>query len=858
MGEVYLAEDTRLRREVALKVLPPRRASSPEARARFEREARAVAALSHPNIMAIHDFGEQEGTAFAVMELLEGKTLRELLDQGPLPPGKALDYARQMARGLAAAHGKGITHRDLKPSNIFITRDGQLKILDFGIASVVVPWSQGSDEESPTVSRTEPGVLVGTVGYMSPEQVRGQTVDQRSDIFSFGAVLYEMLAGERAFRGLFAADVLSAILKEEPPPSLALPPALEAIVGRCLEKNPADRFQSARDVVFALDSLYAGPSAAVKTWSRSGSPARARPVGLLIAAAALGLAGIAGGLYFARDLRREPPATAQKRIVVLPFENLGPAEDAYFAAGLTEEITSRLAVVSGLAVISRSSALQYEKSSKSAKQVGNELGVDYILEGSVRWERSAEGQGRARVIPELIRVADDTQIWASRYDRVVDQIFDVQAEIAERVVEQLDINLLAPERQAIGARPTEILEAYQAYLRGIHYSEAPDNMLEESGRRAVQMFERAVELDPKFSLAYAKLCFANLLLYWHGHDRTPERLARAKQAVDRALELQPDSPEARLALGYYHYYGYLDYDRALGELEIARKALPNRADIFAATGYIRRRQGKFDEALASLGKALELSPRDADLLFTSAVTHTLMHRYEEASRLYERSIAASPDQVVAYFHKAWNAWLWKGDLAVARAVLERTPGAESPESLRYWFLQDLFERNYDRALKRLASTPVESNAIQLWFEPTSLWVAELHRLRGEPELARAAFEKARAILERELADKPQDHRLHSALGIAYAGLGLRDEAISEGKRALTLRPVSQDAMVGPVRVHDLALIYAMLGEPGAALEQINQILSMPSFLSVRMLELDPRWDSLRHHPDYAELLKKHR
>jgi len=858
MGEVYVAQDTRLAREVALKVLPPDLASSPVSRARFEREARAVAALSHPNIMAIHDFGEHEGTAFAVMELLEGKTLRELLDQGPLPPGKAVDYARQMARGLAAAHGKGITHRDLKPSNLFITRDGQLKILDFGVASVAVPWNERPDGESPTLSRTEPGVLVGTVGYMSPEQVRGQTVDQRSDIFSFGAVLYEMLSGERAFRGLFPADVMSAILKEEPRPSFALPPALEAIIGRCLEKNPADRLQSARDLLFALDSLYAGTGAALQGWRPFTSSSRIPRVRVLVAAAALVLVGLAASLYLATDFRRESAEAGHKRIVVLPFENLGPAEDTYFAAGLTEEITSRLAVVSGLAVISRTSALQYEKSSKSTKQVGNELGVDYILEGSVRWERSAGGPGRARVIPELIRVADDTQIWASRYDRLVDQIFDVQAEIAERVVEQLDINLLAPERQAIASRPTGNLEAYQAYLRGIHYSEAPDNMLEESGRLAVQMFERAVELDPEFSLAYAKLGFAHLLFYWHGHDRTPERLAKAKQAVDRALELQPGSPQARLALGYYHYYGYLDYDRALAEFEIARRALPNRADIFAATGYIRRRQGKLEEALASLGKALELSPRDADLLFTSAVTHTLLHKYEEASRLYDLSIAASPDQVVGYYHKTWNVWLWKGDVAQARAVLERAPRTESPESLRYWFLQDLFERRYDQALKRLASTSVESHAIQLWFEPTSLWAAQVHRLRGEPELARAAFAKARVILRKELSDKPQDHRLHSALGIACAGLGLRAEAMSEGKKAVALRPVSQDALVGPVRVQDLALIYTMVGELDAALEQIGHLLSIPSFLSVQMLELDPRWDSLRSHPGYGELLKKYR
>ncbi|HEY6148006.1 MAG TPA: serine/threonine-protein kinase, partial [Thermoanaerobaculia bacterium] len=387
MGEVYRARDRKLDRDVAIKVLPASVASDPDALARFEREAKAVAALSHPNILAIHDFASQDGIVYAVMELLEGETLRGKLDSGPIPQRQALDYAVQIAKGLSAAHEKGVVHRDLKPENVFVMTDGHVKILDFGLVKRIEATS--TEEATSGPDRTGRGTVMGTTDYMSPEQARGLPVDHRSDLFSFGAILYEMLSGRKAFKKATASDTMAAILRDEPPGLSAsggfIPPALDNVVGHCLEKNPEDRFQSARDIVFAL-------TVASSSSSSSGPQAmtpRAGKSRMLIAAAAAAVVLAIAGALLLRSARRElGEASGVKRLAVLPFENLGAPEDDYFADGIADEIRGKLTSLRGIQVIARGSSTPYKKTTKTPRQIAEELNASYLLTATVRWEKS--------------------------------------------------------------------------------------------------------------------------------------------------------------------------------------------------------------------------------------------------------------------------------------------------------------------------------------------------------------------------------------------------------------------------------------------------------------------------------------
>ncbi|MCJ7486450.1 MAG: serine/threonine-protein kinase, partial [Candidatus Aminicenantes bacterium] len=469
MGEVYRARDERLQRDVAIKVLPKAVAGDPDRLARFEREARALAKLSHPAILSIFDFGKAGETTYAVTELLEGETLRERLEHERQSWRRAVEISTAIAEGLASAHGAGIIHRDLKPENIFLTRDGRVKILDFGLARVEPVPSTGAATLSLTPADTLPGAVLGTVGYMAPEQVRGEPAGATSDIFAMGCVLFETLTGRRAFKRDTAAETMTAILKD-PVPEVSLSVTevsseLDCIVGRCLEKNPAERFQSASDLAFSLREV-AKPAVHA---ARAVPSARRR---LRVAGIALAALLVTAGAVFVwqratLETRRNAGGPAEgERVAVLPFENLGTADDAYFATGVTDEIMGRLAAVRGLAVISRASTSQYAGTGKNTRQIGSELGVKYLLTGTVRWARGQATADKVRITPQLIRVSDDTSLWAEIYEFTMDDIFRVQSEIARSVVSQLGLTLLEHEPGSLEARPTGNMEAYQAFLRG--------------------------------------------------------------------------------------------------------------------------------------------------------------------------------------------------------------------------------------------------------------------------------------------------------------------------------------------------------------------------------------------------------
>ena len=858
VGVVYLAHDTKLDRSVAIKSLPAEVMANPKARSRFSREARLLASLNHPNIATIYEeFEEAEGVGYLILEYVPGQTLAERIAKRPLKLEEALSIALQIAEAVAAAHEHDMIHRDLKPGNIKITPEGKVKVLDFGLAKAV--GGKGLDQQS-TV--TEPGRVIGTPAYMSPEQARGKPTDKRSDIWSFGCVLYEMLTAKVPFKGETISDTLANILQTDPEWH-ALPPTTPAnilvLLRRCLEKDRHQRLQHIGDARIEISETLqlTAPAPAITTpssvsfKSESAAKSKLRRTAMIIGAAVIiVLFGIA--VWFILKERAQPPSK-QIRLVVLPFENLGSAEDEYFADGITEEIMSRLSAIHTLGVISRTSAIQYKNSNKTIRQIGQELGVEYVLEGTVRWERPSEGPNRVRVTPQLIRVSDDTHLWSDRYDAVLASIFQVQSDIAEQVAQALDITLLEPERRALASRPTENMEAYDYYLRGDEYLYR--GYLENDFRIAIQMYEKAIELDPTFALAYTRLARAHDKMYWLYHDRSEERLEMEKQAVDKAFQLNPNLPEVYIALGWYHYHGYLDYDRALEQFAIARKSQPNNSKILEGIGYVQRRQGKFEQALANIKRASELDPLSNVLVISLTGTFMHLRKYPEAERCCDRAISLAPDMFVGYNKKAWLYVRWKGSTEKARAVLEKA-AAQNIKSAKLSSMEarlDVYDRNYQEALDRLSLKSEDIDG-QHYFIPNVLRYALIYGYMKKKELAKKYYDDAQSILESKIQEQPEDARLHSSLGIAYAGLGRKEDAIREGKLGVELLPVTKEAIRGLSKVEDLARIYVMVGEFDAAIDQLEFMLSIPSELSIPLLRLDPAWDPLRDQPRFKRLL----
>jgi serine/threonine-protein kinase len=493
-----------------------------------------------------------------------------------------------VAAALSYAHSHDVIHRDIKPENVLLSA-GEAVVADFGVARAV---SEAGGEHL-----TETGISIGTPAYMSPEQASGaHKLDGRSDVYSLGCVLYEMLAGEPPYTGPTAQAVLAKKLSEATPRVSVvrerIPSRVEGAIDQALAKAPADRFATAAQFgeVLSVERLSV---AAHRT------PARRKLTVPVLASIGV-VAMVAISMLVAWPFGAEPEGPP--RLVVLPFENLGSPDDERFADGLTDEITSRLSNLSGLFVISRTSATQYKDHEMTLPEIGAELSVDYVLEGTVQVDRAPDGVDQLRIIPQLIRVSDDAHLWSepSTVELAAGDIFRVQEEIAERLAGALDVTLLEPERQRLAARPTDNLEAYDYYLRGNDYFRR--SYAEQDHQIAIQMYQNAVDLDPDFALAYARLSIVHSQVWFIFYDRTQERLAMAREAVDRALRIDPDLPEAHEALGYYHYYGHLDYEPALAEFAIARKSQPNSSDLFAATGYVQRRQGRMVQALANLEK----------------------------------------------------------------------------------------------------------------------------------------------------------------------------------------------------------------------------------------------------------------
>lgn len=622
MGEVYRARDGRLEREVAIKVLPERLASDPLALARFQREARAVAALSHPNIVSLYDIGTEQGTNYVVMELLEGQTLALRLKEATLEWRAVLEIALAVAEGLAAAHAKGLIHRDIKPENIFLTVNGGAKILDFGLVRQAKHMPPTSSTDNTITLGTQQGMLLGTVSYMAPEQVRGQQADARSDVFAFGCVLYEMLMGQRPFCGESPADVMVAILHDTP---LLLsesgrhrPAALDRVVARCLQKAPAQRYTSAAELVSALKPIRDDAAFHENTVRHSETHiGRQEETGMMT-----------------------HRAQSAASIAVLPFVNMSSdPENEYFSDGLAEELINVLSKIEGLRVASRTSAFALKGKNEDLRRIGELLNVRTVLQGSVR-----KSGNRIRVSAQLGNVADGYQLWSEIYDRQLEDVFAIQDEIAENIAKALQVILSEKDRRALErAAPTGDIRAYDYFLRGMQlFHQFRRKTLEA----AVRMFEQAIAIDSGYGRAFAGLADCYSLLYTNWNARSAFR-DKADVASQKALELEPELAEAHAARGLALSI-HKRFDLAQTAFETAIRLNPNLYEARYFYGRACLAAGRLDDAARLLAEASQLCPEDYQALLLGASVLAGLGRKAEAEAAYRRGLEVADNHLQLY------------------------------------------------------------------------------------------------------------------------------------------------------------------------------------------------------------------
>jgi len=711
MGAVYLAEDVKLHRKVALKVLPAEMAGNADRLARFQREAQAVAALNHPHIVTIHSVEESQGTHFLTMELVEGASLDQSLDRGGMPLAKVFDIGIALADALASAHEKGVIHRDLKPANIMVTKDGRVKVLDFGLAKLALAATEGGAPAGgpssgaelsavatgmalPGGSLTTAGLVMGTVPYMSPEQVGGETVDARTDIFSLGIVLYELATGRRPFRGKNNAETISSILRDTPPPVTEArqdaPRHLDRIIDHCLQKEPRDRFQTARDVYNELRALrrevesgvseigapHSAPGSAVSHASSMAQP-QAGPgsKGRWMALAAVAVIVAAGALFFlGRD--RQPPAEAlhppaasgaadsaaeidPHSIAVLPFVNMSSdKEQEYFSDGISEELMNLLAKVPQLKVAARTSSFSFKGKEVEIPEIARQLRVAHVLEGSVR-----KSGGQLRITAQLIRAAEGYHLWSETYDRKMDDIFKIQDEIAGEVVKELKVRLLGAAPQARTTDP----KAYALYLQARELGRQNNP---EAFAKSDALLRQVLEIDPRYALAWDSLAGNFLGKTYMGLLSPQEGFASARAAAEKALAIDPDYARSYTLLGAIAMDRDNDPTGAARHYQRALALDPTNASVLGNAAGFLKSLGRLDEALALEEAAVRRDPLSLIALYNLGIMQNMAGRYDAAIASFRTVLSLNPSQGIAHYALG-NALILKGDATAGLTETEQ-------------------------------------------------------------------------------------------------------------------------------------------------------------------------------------------
>jgi TolB-like protein/tRNA A-37 threonylcarbamoyl transferase component Bud32 len=848
MATVYLARDLKHHRAVAVKVLHSELAAALGG-GRFLKEIQIAAHLQHPHILTLIDSGEAAGFFYYVMPFVDGESLRSKLSrEHELSLPESVRILRDVADALSEAHAQGVVHRDIKPDNVLL-RGQHAVVTDFGVAKAVSDATGGAHN-------TTAGVALGTPSYMAPEQAAADAAtDHRADIYSFGVMAYEMLAGRPPFTGPTAHAVLSAHMTQAPDPitrhRAAVPAPLADLVMRCLEKKPADRWQKVEEILHQLDAIKTPSTGTAITHAVGGRFWSKTRVALIVAAVAVIVA-----LGYALQSGRMSGKAAVARIpmlAVLPMVNLGSAEEEYFADGMTEELMGRLSKLSGLNVIARTSTNQYKKTAKSIPQIAKELAADYLIEATVRWEKQPNG-GRVRITPRLVRAKDGSTVWTEQYDKPYGSaIFDMQSDIAERVADALSVVLLTPERKAVTAKPTANPQAYDYFLRAQAVRDADDW---DKQRAALQLYEAAVKLDPTFALAHAGVANMHVIMSV-GYDSslpsgfTLERRGQlAKEAAERALTLDPNLTRAHMVLGWYYQVVVGDSSRAKEQSKYIERGDPNDPEALVDRGWMRLTTGDRAAGLGDFERAATLDPRNPTRLRTVGFGFLAAKDYQSAEAYADRAIAVAPALAGGYVDKLWLN-VEQNRLASANAVMRE--GARHVGLNRMLF-QVSSNSSTIRALRILAGDYGPALKSISWdafgVDSVDYYLTKVIAFRSDAARARAYYDSLAAWAVARVRSRGTRDPTDAIMWITgLAGSGQHQVAITEINRLLgDPRPLwrfSERELLAEACV--LAEHYE------CAIKQIKAAMDTPVPLSPTLLRIDPIWDPLRKLPEFQKL-----
>jgi non-specific serine/threonine protein kinase len=821
MGVVYKAQDTKLDRIVALKFLPKHLLCNAEAKERFVLEAKAASALNHPNISTIHEIDEVEGECFIVMEYVEGKSLKEFLKEKSFSLKEVLDIAPMIVEGLNAAHKKSIVHRDIKSDNIMVTDEGLVKIMDFGLAKL-----RGVS------GLTKAGTTLGTMQYMSPEQVQGLEVDQRSDIFSLGVVLYEMITGQLPFRGEYEATIIYSIINETPEPlskyKTDIPEGLQKIVDKTLEKDVNLRYQGLGELLLDFEKLVKGEEV------QGVVPKRMNWTFLGIGAGVFGLALVILMLFwFFKSFQRVPSVPT---LAVLYLENLGDKTDDYFVAGMTDAIITDLSKLEGLRVLSRSDVAPYRGKVVDVKELGKKLSVDFIIEGSIQ-----KADHMLRITAQLIKTKDGFQIWADKFTRELKSVFEVQDEVAEGIVSALKVKLSPVEKKRIEKKPTGSIQAYDYYLKGMDYFWTGS---QKDLDLALEMFNKALEIDSNYALAYSGT--GEVYATKYNYQRTLDWLDKAEIMAKKALVLDPELVEAHLTLGRVY-----DFERkntmAIEEFKKVTEFRPNSNDPYRRLGYVYLYNlYDYTKAINFFQKALEIRPTDAKSYRGLGLSYTSLRKYDEGIKYIKKGLEIAPDDIYLLTFLA-DACRYKREFDQASDVYNKALKYYPDDPTISYYIGGLVyysKKEYDKAIE------VFEKSIKQGMSEFMVLVniGSAYQHKGDKREAKVFYDSSVYTCKKVLEKEPQNAWALSQLGLSYALLGKEKDAIENGNLALK-------AELSPEQVYNLALIYAILKKQDLALMNLEEACEKdPSYIDIAALE--PDFEKLKSHPRFQKLLKK--